>query len=394
VVFQTLGRSAYLSSARGRKRRRPLAASIRMTSLTRLLVLATTAAAVAALAPGCVHDGGKPEGPRIEPITVEEGASADVPYVVGDRLFGMGGTRPAELAAAVNTMLLGTLAPAVVPARSGAAFAYNTFRGRRPVLRVRRGPGADSVLDEGAHSVAWSRAGGLAYFKATSADLRDPRRYLGHVVVRRSTSAPATARTPRPGRYVVAAWAQGSVLAYRLGTSFPDLVVLDGPRRQRVLARASALVAVSPDGRRAFVSSYGLTPPVVRLLDVASSRELSRLRVDRQAAAYVLESGSWVEDRVFAATTTGVVVFRVMDDAVELDRVLRTEHEFPTGILEPRGLDGGRRVVMWGELASQPREAIPRAALVECEVATFRCSRVAVASSAAPPRPVYNPSRP
>jgi hypothetical protein len=364
-----------------------------MTSLTRLLLLTTTTAAVTT-APGCIHSDGEPTRPRIEPITVEENAPADVPYVVDDRLFGVGGSRPIELAAAVNTMLLGTLAPAVVPAPSGAAFAYNTFRGRRPVLRVRRGLGADSVLDEGAHSVAWSRAGPLAYFKATSADLRNPRRYLGHVVVRRSTTAPATAWTPRPGRYVVAAWAEGSVLAYRLGASFPDLVVLDGTRRQRVLARTSALVAVSPDGRRAFVSSYGLTPPLVRLLDVASGRELSRLRVDRQVAAYVLESGSWVADRIVAPTTTGVVVFRVTDDALAVDRVLRTEHEFPTGVLETRALDGGRRVAMWGELPSQPREAIPRAALVVCEVETFGCSPAATGSSAAPPRPVYNPSRP
>jgi hypothetical protein len=355
-------------------------------------------AAPLALAACSLSDGGVEEqtstGPRSGAVTVGGRDGVSVSWVSGNELRLAGGARQ-RLAGAVNATLIGTLAPVAVPNSSSSAVAYSSWRGRRPILRIRdSGTGADTVLDEGAHSAAWASTGALAYFKALRPEVSDPRRYLGHVVVRPSRRAPPRAWTSRPGRYVVGAWARRSVLAYRLRPGFPELVVLHRPRRQRVLARASALVALSPDGRRAFVSSYGVTPPLVRVLDVASGRERARLRVDRQAAAYVVESGSWVEDRVFAPTTTGVAVFRVTADAVEVERVLRIEHEFPTGILETRAVDGGRRVVMWGELASQPREAIPRAALVECEVATFRCSRVAVASSAAPPRPVYNPSRP
>ena len=355
---------------------------------------------VAMLSAGCLHAGDGEQstprtGPTVAPVTLANRGTSEAAYVVDNRLFRPGGDGPVKLAGAVNVNLGGNLAPVAVQNPAGTAIVYTSWRGRRPVLRLRdERTGVDSVLEEGAHSAAWDRAGRLAYFKATRPDFGDPRRYLGHVVVRTSRARPPRAWTPRAGRYVVAGWARGMVVAYRLGTGFPDLVVLDGPGRERVLARGSALVALSPDGARAFVSRYGVTPPLVRVLDVASGGEIARLGVDRGTAAYVVESGSWVGDRVFATSTTGVVVFRVTATGIAVERVLRTEHQFPGGIGETRAVGDRGRVVTFGELPSQPREAVPRAALVECDVETFRCVRVAVASSAAPPRPIYNPSRP
>jgi len=361
---------------------------------------AALASVVAVLSAGCVHAGDGEQsaprrGPIVAPVTLAERGTSEAAYVVDDRLFRPGGDGPVKLAGAVNANLGASLAPVAVQDPAGTAVVYTSWRGRRPVLRLRdERTGIDSVLEEGAHSAAWDRAGRLAYFKAARPDFGDPRRYLGHVVVRTSRARPSRAWTPRAGRYVVAGWARGTVVAYRLGTGFPDLVVLDRPGRERVLARGSALVALSPDGARAFVSQYGVTPPLVRVLDVASGGEVARLHVDRRAAAYVVESGSWMGERVFATSPTGIVVFRVAATGIAVERVLRTEHQFPGGVGETRAVGEGGRVVALGELPSQPREAIPRAALVECDVEKFRCVRVAVASSAAPPRPIYNPSRP
>ena len=298
-----------------------------------------------------------------------------------------------KLGAAVNSTLIGTLAPAAVPSPSGAAIAYNSWRGRAPVIRIRDlRSGRESILDEGAHSPAWAGDGRLAYFKALEPELGDPQRYLGHVVVRRSRSARPERWTPGAGRYVVAGWARGRVLSYRIGNGFPDLLVLDGPQRQRLLARGTALVAFSPDGRRAVVSRYRASPPLVRVVDLGSGRTVARLPAT--GVDSVGESGSWVGNLVFAPTPSGIAVLRIAGDALGLEQILGSEGAFPVGLLEPQGTADGRRVAAWGELQPRPRQGIPDAALVECDRLTLRCTRAAVGSSATPPRPVYNPSRP
>lgn len=302
--------------------------------------------------------------------------------------------RTIKLARSVNTTLTATLAPVAVADAREKLVAYNSWRGRRPTIRVRRLRGASDVeLDAGAHSPAWRRDGAIAHFKALRPELGDPRRYLGHVVVRESLGARVRPWTPRAGRYVVAAWAQRRLLVYRLGRSFPDLLVLDGPRRQRVLARGTALVALSPDGRRAFLSRYGASPPVVHVVDVASGGELARLRVPRDRVRYVTESGSWIDDVVVAATTTGLAAFRVEKRAIRLEQVLRAGAGFPLGLWEPR-VSADERVVAWGELESRPRQAIPETVLIDCDRLTMSCVRVATGTQVTPPRPVYNPSRP
>src|SRR5918992_1249745 len=196
-----------------------------------------------------------------------------------------------------------------------------------------------------------------------------------------------------PDAVKLAAWAGDRVLAYRIGPSWPDLLVLDGPRRRRVLARAGALVAVSPDGRRAFVSTYGASPPVVRVLDLESGEELARRTVTR--LRWLTESGSWSGDVVAATASAGVAVFRVRARSIVLEQVLGfTASGVSLGPFEPRLDATRRRIVAWAELEPRPRQAIAQAVLVECDRVALRCFRGAVASATAPPRPVYNPSRP
>jgi hypothetical protein len=350
---------------------------------------------------GCLHGGDdEPPAPRAEqprsgPVTVsDEPGTLDVPFVAGDRLYGLGAPDAVKLAAPINTNLIATLSPAAVPARRGRLLAYNSWRARRPVLRLRDlGSGRDRVLDEGALSAAWSRGGRLAYFRALEPDLDDPRTYLGHVVVRAAPDSRPVRWTADSGRYVVAAWAGDRVLAYRIGPSWPDLLVLDGPRRRRVLARAGALVAVSPDGRRAFVSTYGASPPVVRVLDLESGEELARRTVTR--LRWLTESGSWSGDVVAATASAGVAVFRVRARSIVLDQVLRFAGSgLALGPFEPR-LDGtGRRITAWAELEPRPRQALAQAAVLECDRVERRCARSGPVSSAIGPRLVYNPSRP
>jgi hypothetical protein len=353
----------------------------------------------ALLLAGCLHGGEEPPA-RAEPppsgqVTfAEHGGEPPPVYVAGDRLDGWSG-EPEKLGGAVNTNLIGTLSPAAVASGERPyLLVYNSWRGRRPVLRLRNiETGRDRVLAEGALSVALRDDGRLAYFKALRPDLRSPKTYVGHVVARATRRGSLVRWTSKPGRYVVAAWARGHLLVYRLGPTWPDLLVLDGPRRERVLAKSGALVALSPDGRRAFVSTYGASPPVVRVLDVESGEELARRTITR--LRWLTESGSWLGDRVAAAASAGLAVFRVGARSIALEQVLGfTAAGFSLGPFEPRLYPAEPIIVAWGELEPRPRQAIATAVLVLCNRVELRCYRHARASSGAPPRPVYNPSRP
>ena len=347
---------------------------------------------------GCLHDdSGKdaPEAGLESGFVVLEGKSDEaVAYVAGREAFDVAGRSRIRLGGPVSAALFGTLAPVAVPSPATPwSFAYTSARGRVPVVRAHdAGSGRDVVVEEGALSVAWG-ARGLAYVDAPAARIAAPRPFRGHVVVRRLPGAQAARWSAAPAQYVVAAWAGSRLVAYRLQPSWPDLVVFDAPGRPRRLARAGALVAISPDGSRAFVSSYDARPAVVRVLDVATGREHARLTLRREDARWVIESGSWVGDEVVAPASTGLVVFRVRPRQIAVAQLLRFRSDaFP--VLEPRLEPDGGHVVARVELASRPREALPPARLLRCDRVTLRCASVAAGSSADPPRALFNPSRP
>jgi hypothetical protein len=367
---------------------------------------------------GCLHgksndEGGRrdsaaqPESVRSGEISVvQRGGRLGVPHVVGNRVYGLPGGRGSEkLASRINTTFVANVAPAAAPDPRVRTLAYNAFHRKRPVVRVYDlGRNEDTILDVGAYSIAWRGDGGLAYFKGLERRIRNPRRYPGHVVVRDSLQARPTRWTRRPGRYVVAAWAGRRVVGYRLRAGgFPHLLVLDRPGRSRILARASVLVALSPDGRQAFVAPHGASPPLVRILNVADGSEVSRFsfgapearRLGAAGVSFVGESGSWVRGVVIAPVTNGVAVFRVSGGKVGLEQMLRFDPElFPVGPAQPTADASGRTFGVAAELAPRPRQAIPLAAVLECDRLALRCVQGRRASSIPGPRVVFNPSRP
>jgi hypothetical protein len=327
------------------------------------------------------------------------------PHVAGNRIYGLTPGEDGEhLANGVNATFIATLSPAAVPDPSqGSRIAYNAWERQGPVLRVLdTWTGDDRILDRGAFSVAWRIDGTLAYFKGQAEiDLQGGELPFGHVLVRGSPDQRAVRWTEQAAQYVVAAWAADRLLVYRIGEGrWPDLLALEGPGQGRVVARDSALVAVSPDGDSAFLSTYGETPPSVQVVDIGGRRRTARFSFGEGAPAqargtkWIVESGSWVGDLVVAKASQGLIVFRIGPGSIEIDQVLRLGGAFPLGLFEPRLDPSGRRILAWAQLEELPRQPLPDTALVRCDRLTLRCVRGQPVSAGLGLRLVYNPSQP
>ena len=338
-------------------------------------------------------------------------------YAVGARVFGLHGKRAVELTVPPVAPLAGWLTPAGVPSSDGRYLAYNAWRELRPddpalswadqgiepgdplatpSIRLYDGAtGEDAAVEDGAFSVAWRADGALAYFKGAERDYRAGIPYVGDVFVRPAPDAQPVRWSSERARYIVVGWAGRTLVGYREreGEAL-DVVAFDEPGRMRVLASDAGLVAISPDGRRAFVEQGPAQGrPNVRILEIASAAVVARLDLTGvdPGVGTVGYSGDWRSDWVVASSAAGLALFRVGSKAIRLDRTIRVQGP---GLSEPRFADAGRRVIAW---ASTRRGGI----LVDCERTTARCDRFRPLRDARGVhgfpvwrRNLYNPSRP
>ena len=386
-----------------------------------LVLMLGIAAAATAVAPDRAEPAAQASPAEVVPLEIAGTArAAELPgnVVAGARIHGRGG---GALAAQPMGGLMGWLAPVAVPSADGRAIAYSTWRDLRPddpqKSWAQQGiePGdalavpslrlydlttrADTLVAEGAFSAAWRADGALAYVRGSPPEYRAGERYLGDIVVR-GPAGGTTVWSLEADRYVVAAWAGQTLIAYRVREGeHLDLVALDGPGRHRELAGDTHLVAVSPDGKEAFVTDGSALPGTVRVIDVATGRERAALALASVSGApvtWVGYAGSWTGDLVAARSDAGLAVFRVGEE-IRLERLLQLDPEQnPGGVIEPRFVGGSARVVARTSIASGPEAPRDDAAsvLLDCDVAAARCGRTEPLPARAWLRFAYNPSRP
>lgn len=321
---------------------------------------------------------------------------------------------------------MGWLSPVGVPSPDGRFVAYNSWTdyvaidpekswsqqgispgqpvGAPSIHLLDLTTGKDSILEDGAFSLAWRGDGAIAYFKGLNRDYLVDQLYLGHVMVRSAVDAAPSAWTEEPGRYIVVAWAGTSLLAYReLEGEELDVLALDGPGKVRVLEPRARLVAVSPDGTQALVFPYSSTSPTAKLLDVASGREIAGLDLSRHSDPATGEpilnlsyGGSWVGDRVAAGSGSTIAILQVAPSTISMVQVLSFPRStFSMGVEEPQFTDpSGSRLVAWAPIPGKGGDAPDRLYVyLDCDLTSLRCTQ-------GPPRgerafyEVYNPSRP
>jgi len=272
--------------------------------------------------------------------------------------------------------------------------------------------GKDTLLADGAYSVAWRADGALAYVQGAEREVRAAGPYLGRIVVRSSLDAPAEVWTPEPDRYIVYGWAGNVLLAYRMrqGEAL-DVLALTARGAGKTLGVDSEIVAIAPEGDRVLLQDREGGMYALRLVDPATGADLAILDLASAGATLagspllrISYGGSWVGNLVVSegvaptetGTATGIVVIEVGSDAVRLVQSLALPAQrFPMGAYDPRFTDAsGSRFVAWATIPGAGGEANGQLYVyLDCRLEATRCVQ-------GPPvtdrifNPVYNPSRP
>jgi hypothetical protein len=170
--------------------------------------------------------------------------------------------------------------------------------------------GQDRLFAVGAWRPVWGTDGRLAYTRGDVPSWTLDEAYPSRIVVRESLAAPEEVWTAAPDSYTCLAWAGPRLICQHGGyppggQPFPDaLLVFTGPGVPLVLApREVDLVAVSPDGSRALVTSLADQADfiaVVHLVDLTNGRDLSTLKLPASLENLAMD-GDWLGDHVVAA---------------------------------------------------------------------------------------------
>jgi hypothetical protein len=330
--------------------------------------------------------------------TPERGAPPGL-FTVGNRLYGLPGRSPVRLAGTPVTPLAGWMSPAAAQSSDGGYIAYNVWRKLRaddptrswsdqgiepgdalaaPQIRlVDLELGQDELLADGAYSVAWRADGALAYARGVERAYRAFVPYETELVVRARDGAEQRWSADR-AQYVAVAWAADNLIAYRISAGeHVDTLVFGRPGQERLLVEGGTLVALSPDGSKAFVEEGSASGrPRARVVDVATGETQAALPV-REGLSY---AGDWSRDLVVARGRTGLVVFRVRGGAITVVQELAVDQ----GAKEPRFTDPtGREIIA-------SKDTARGTVFLRCDRKTRSCAERQSEFG----RLVYNPSRP
>lgn len=370
------------------------------------------------------------EGPSADPPprTETNPEPVPLPFVAGDTLLIEDQIVP--LGGLTLAALTGDVTPTAVLDASETHLLYSSFEyvrdfdfreswsdlgielgdpiGRPNIRLFNLDSGEDELLIPGAGSFALDAAGRLAYFKGDNLDYLNGETYLGSVVVRPSVKGEPETWIDIPGKYAVIAWAGPGVLFYAYSdeavgeeTGLGGLYISRGPGRYQWLGTATALVAVSPDGTRALLTSYSEGTPVMKLIDLETSGTIASLQTPAleastgEAVDYVEGNGWWVGDRIVASTDSGLLVFKQTGNALEIEKwIARDKKAFPLDFIEPRLTPDGSRIVAWTPIKGHGGEARGRLYVwVECDIGSGRCEH-SLPSKEQTFHSAANPSRP
>jgi hypothetical protein len=314
--------------------------------------------------------------------------------------------------------LTGSLTPVGVTTPDGASVVYSSWRQLARIKPDARGQGLsagdpvgvpsvrlfnvrtgkDSLLAVGAASPAVSSTGAVAYLAGDSSVVRQNVEYTGRIVVADSPNAKPRVWTSRAGRYLPYAWAGTTLLAYRgiPDSEGADIYAFTGPDASSLLAPNAYAIAVSPDGAEVLASVGTRMLERIRVSDGAVQDSLALDGLGSPGLHALMYSGSWRGDRIVANSDQGLVVLNVRG-GLHVESQFATP-SFPHGVAEPAFVDD-THVQGWADLpepsstADGVGEPAYDNALVDCDLATSRCTIGAANPARNWTRWITNPSR-
>lgn len=307
------------------------------------------------------------------------------------------GTSPVAILGQGGTLVYASwkLYPSLAAAQS---ILPGQVEGRPSIRALNLASGSSSLIVDGANSFALS-GDRLAYVLGTTPDYTNSKPYLGTIHVR-NLGDPATdvVLEGSEADWRIAAWAGDTLLAYQQGEGESLNLFSIKPDGSRSLTAAnSGLVAVSPDGTQAAITSLE-QGAILTIVDLATGAVVSSLNGAGALAGNVsgglMARGDWDGSRIVAAlrdrpgyaivtTAAGVLA---PTSVQELDQA-----SFPWGVATPTFADDG--AVTLTAFTPGGRWGGTRGGHVLTCFSTCQDDPVADPLSAEPQR-VYNPSRP
>lgn len=212
--------------------------------------------------------------------------------------------------------------------------------------------GQDRVYVRGARDPVWGANGQIAYTKGAEPTMTLGSPYPSQIIVRSSLNASPTIWTTTAEDYTCIAWARSQLICERADhvqwfyTSY-NLVAFTGPNKFWLVApRDPTLVALSPDGRRALVTStYGQQDfrAVAYLVDLPSGFERAVLKLPA-SLENLQGNGQWIGDHVVAMR--GFMPGAEMHPLPKLAILtingdhLSLAHVYQLGLPQPNGTNG------------------------------------------------------
>lgn len=371
---------------------------------------------------------GQSEAPGWDPISPPGPGS----FVLADALYQPGATAlqrspltvPTSGAHVASPLSAGT-SPVAIPTPDGTGLLLSTWKyyggppspGMEPTTGDRLAhpaiwllnleTGAQSLVADGAVSLALSMSGQVAYVRGDRPDYFANEPFEGTIQVR-SLEDLSTIQmlVPEVDNYRVVAWAGNSLLYYKLrdGGSLDLYRVREG-EAPRVLGEQTGVVAVSPDGKNVLVQHLDSRDADLDLLDVATGQALASVQDLRDSSGApvgaLLLQGDWRGDTIAAAASafSGLVFILVSPEhSLSVSRTLDLgRSRLPWGLQDPRFSSDGSTVTAVAiippkDLAASTRPSFTQ--VVTCRQVASTCSYVTpLPDQSAQAFPVSNPSR-
>lgn len=227
------------------------------------------------------------------------------------------------------------LSPMVLPYGSGVLYLAIPAQSTSPMIpELRLAGGAEEiVVSSMASSVAVSATGAIA--TAEPAEGIDGL-WVSDVMVRATPSSPAERWSSEVSNYAVLAWAGKVLLVIKNpGESGEpiELLAYDGPGKVRVLHPNAGLIAVSPDGRRALLSTSTDAGNDTELVDPASGDDIGVVDTSLLGEPVIVGQGSWSTAGVVATIWVGDEQRLGLFDADERGLTLTKSVTLPQNVL-------------------------------------------------------------